>query len=141
MRMRTWQQTITYDLLVTTPDSSPTKLPTKQLIASMLKGRDKVSDLIFSPGRAPQVEMKGELVELRFKGFESLTAEQVMAIAEDLMGGNPVPAQQLRDQGSADLSYALPGVARFRVNIFRQRSSYAVVMRVIPTDIPTLDDL
>ena len=107
----------------------------------MLKGRDKASDLIFSPGKAPQIEMKGELIELRFKGFESLTAEQVMAIGEDLMAGSPVSAQQLRDQGSADLSYALPGVARFRVNVFRQRSSYAVVMRVIPTNIPTLEDL
>jgi twitching motility protein PilT len=122
-------------------DSTAPKPPTKQLIASMLKGREKVSDLIFSPGRAPQIETKGELVELRFKGFESLTAEQVMAIGEDLMAGSPVSAQQLRDQGSTDLSYALPGVARFRVNVFRQRSSHAVVMRVIPTNIPTLEDL
>src|SRR4029079_15807557 len=120
---------------------SAPKPPTRQLIASMIKGREQVSDLIFSPGRAPQIETKGELVELRFKGFESLTAEQVMAIGEDLMAGSPVSAQQLRDQGSADLSYALPGVAPFRVNIFRQRSSYAVVMRVIPTNVPTLEDL
>ena len=117
------------------------RVPTQQLIASMLHGRDGVSDLIFSPGRAPQVESKGELLELRFQGFELLTPEQVVQISEDLIGHNAVAAEQLKRDGSADLSYALPGVARFRVNIFRQRSSYAVVMRVIPMRIPTFDDL
>jgi twitching motility protein PilT len=116
-------------------------VPTAQLIASMLKDRENVSDLIFSPGRPPQIETKGELVPLPFRGFELLTAEQVVAIADDLMGTNAVSRQQLKDQGSADLSYALAGVARFRVNIFRQRGSSAVVMRVIPVTIPSFKDL
>jgi twitching motility protein PilT len=107
----------------------------------MLKDREGVSDLIFSPGRAPQVEVKGELTELRFQGFERLTTQQTQEIAEDLIGANAVAADQLRQQGSTDLSYALSGVARFRVNIFRQRSTYAVVMRVIPTRIPTFAEL
>jgi twitching motility protein PilT len=47
----------------------------------------------------------------------------------------------LREQGSCDVSYALPGVARFRVNVFIQRGSCAVVMRVIPTTIPTLKSI
>ena len=132
----------TYDCRAMTSLEAPApRPPTPRLIAAMLKGRDKVSDLIFSPGRAPQIETRGELIELRFKGFEKLTAEQVAAIGEDLMGPNPIAAQQLRDQGSADLSYSLPGVARFRVNVFRQRASHAVVMRVIPNEIPTLEDL
>ena len=128
---------------MTTPTEPhpPVRARTAQLIASMLKDREHVSDLIFSPGRAPQVEAKGELIELRFRGFEKLTPEQTLEIAEDLIGTNPVAAQQLKDNGSADLSYALPGVARFRVNVFRQRASYAVVMRVIPVKIPTFDEL
>jgi twitching motility protein PilT len=117
------------------------RVPTPQLIASMLKDRENVSDLIFSPGRPPQIETKGELVSLPFRGFELLTAEQVVSIADDLLGTNAVGRQQLKDQGSADLSYALPGVARFRVNIFRQRGSFAVVMRVIPVTIPSFTDL
>jgi twitching motility protein PilT len=117
------------------------RVPTQQLIASMLHGRDGVSDLIFSPDRPPQIELKGELIELRFQGFELLTPDQVVQISEDLIGHNPVAAEQLTRDGSADLSYALPGVARFRVNIFRQRASYAVVMRVIPMRVPTFDDL
>jgi hypothetical protein len=52
---------------------SPNAVPTAQLIAAMLNGRGQVSDLIFSPGHAPQVEVSGELIELRFKGLERLT--------------------------------------------------------------------
>jgi len=117
------------------------RVPTQQLVASMLKGRENVSDLIFSPGRAPQIEAKGELLELRFRGLELLTPQQTHEIAEDLIGANQVAGRQLAQDGSADLSYALPGVARFRVNIFRQRTSYAIVMRVIPVRIPSFDDL
>jgi twitching motility protein PilT len=126
---------------IVTEEPTTTRVPTQQLIASMLQGRGHVSDLIFSPGRAPQIEAKGELVELRFRGFERLTPQQTVEIAEDLIGSNPVPAEQLKRDGSADLSYALPGVARFRVNIFRQRAAYAIVMRVIPVKIPSFDEL
>jgi twitching motility protein PilT len=116
-------------------------VPTAQLVASMVKDRDSVSDLIFSPGRAPQIETKGELVALPFRGFELLTVEQTAAIADDLMAASPASRQQFKESGSADFSYALPGVARFRVNVFRQRASYAVVMRVIPVTIPNFTDL
>jgi len=51
----------------------PAAIPTPQLIAAMLQGRENVSDLIFSPGRAPQVELNGQLVELKFRGLEKLT--------------------------------------------------------------------
>ncbi len=107
----------------------------------MLHGRDRVSDLIFSPGRAPQIEERGELIELPFEGLEQLTPAQTIQIAEDLIGANQIATQQLTKSGSADLSYALTGVARFRVNIFRQRSSCAIVMRVIPSSVPSFEDL
>ena len=122
-------------------ESPAVRVPTQQLIRSMLHGRDRVSDLIFSPGRAPQVEERGELIELPFEGLEQLTPAQTIQIAEDLIGANQIPTQQLTKSGSADLSYALTGVARFRVNIFRQRSSCAIVMRVIPSSVPSFDDL
>ena len=54
------------------------------------------------------------------------------------MHGNPDAAERLARTGTADLSYSLPSRARFRVNIFQQRGVYSIVMRVIPTDIPTL---
>jgi len=122
------------------PQSQPA-FSTPQLIASMLKGREHVSDLIFSPGHAPQVELSGELVELPFRGLERLLPPHTAQIARDLLGSSEVPKQKLDTEGSADLSYAVPSVARFRVNIFRQRGTFAIIMRVIPTVIPTFDAL
>src|ERR1700726_2569870 len=116
-------------------------IQTAQLIAAMLKSNAHVSDLIFSPGRAPQIEVSGQLVELKYKGLERLTAADTKSIAYDIMGDNEHPLRKLDQDGSADLSYGLPGVGRFRVNIFRQRGSCAIVMRVIPDKIPGFDDL
>lgn len=107
----------------------------------MLKSHSHVSDLIFSPGRAPQVEVSGQLIELKFKGLESLTPQDTSFLAYDIMGKNETPVRKLEKDGSADLSYGIAGVARFRVNIFRQRGTCAVVMRVIPDKIPGFAEL
>ena len=85
--------------------------------------------------------MSGQLVELKYKGLESLTPQDTMYIANDIMGKNETPIRKLEQDGSADLSYGVQGVARFRVNIFRQRGSCAVVMRVIPDKIPGFQEL
>jgi len=107
----------------------------------MLKARDHVSDLIFSPGRAPQIEISGQLVELKFKGIERLTPQDTQWFADDLMEKNEHAIGKLERDGSADLSYGVSGVGRFRVNIFRQRGSVAIVMRVIPDAIPGFEEL
>src|SRR5229473_993449 len=114
---------------------------TAQLVAAMLKSNSHVSDLIFSPGRAPQVEVSGQLVELKYKGLECLTSQDTLSIAKDIMGKNETPVRKLEQDGSADLSYGIAGVARFRVNIFKQRGSCAIVMRVVPDKIPGFDEL
>ncbi len=121
--------------------AAPRVIQTAQLIAAMVRSQDRVSDLIFSPGRAPQVEVSGQLVELKYKGLESLTSQDTQSIANDIMGKNAMPLRKLEQEGSADLSYGVPGVARFRVNIFRQRGSCAIVMRVIPDKIPGFEEL
>jgi twitching motility protein PilT len=107
----------------------------------MVKAHTGVSDIIFSPGRAPQIEVSGQLVELKYKGLECLTSEDTLTIAHDIMGKNETPRKKFEEEGSADLSYGVPGVARFRVNIFRQRGSCAIVMRVIPNKIPGFNEL
>src|SRR5437867_3001137 len=117
------------------------RIHTAQLVTAMLKSSPHVSDLMFSPGRAPQIEVSGQLVELKYKGLESLTPQDTMYIANDIMGKNETPIRKLEQDGSADLSYGVQGVARFRVNIFRQRGSCAVVMRVIPDKIPGFQEL
>jgi twitching motility protein PilT len=123
------------------PPPAPRVIHTAQLITAMVKSHGQVSDLIFSPGRAPQIEMNGQLVELKYKGLESLTAQDTMSIATDIMSKNETALRKLEQDGSADLSYGVSGVARFRVNIFRQRGSCAIVMRVIPDKIPNFEDL
>jgi twitching motility protein PilT len=107
----------------------------------MLRSAKHVSDLIFSPGRAPQVETSGQLKEVSIPQVGSLTAEDTARIAGDLIGGNALAVDKLRQQGSCDISYSLAKLARFRVNIFTQRGSCAIVMRVIPTRVPTFAGL
>jgi twitching motility protein PilT len=121
--------------------SAPGAVPTQALLAAMLRASGKVSDLIFSPGRAPQVEVHGQLVPVHVEGLQTLTADDTRRIAADLIGNNNQAINTLREQGSCDISYGLPGLARFRVNAFIQRGSCAVVMRVIPTSIPDFEAL
>ena len=116
-------------------------IPTSVLLAEMLRASEKVSDLIFSPGRPPQVEVHGQLITVEIPGASALTADDTRRIAADLIGTNKQAISTLREQGSCDVSYGLRGTARFRVNVFIQRGSCAIVMRVIPTEIPTLRSL
>jgi len=116
-------------------------IPTSALLAGMLRASEKVSDLIFSPGRPPQVEIHGQLTGVEFPGSGVLSADDTRRIAADLIGTNKQALTTLREQGSCDVSYGLPGMARFRVNVFIQRGSCAIVMRVIPTIIPTFGAL
>jgi twitching motility protein PilT len=111
------------------------------LLKAMLHAHDQVSDLIFSPGRVPQVEIHGELIAIQAPGLRPLTADDTRRIASDLIGNNKQAIATLREQGSCDVSYGLPGLARFRVNAFIQRGSCAVVMRLIPTTLPDLTSL
>jgi twitching motility protein PilT len=116
-------------------------IPTPALLAGMLRASTKVSDLIFSPGRPPQVEIHGQLTAVEIPGSGVLSADDTRRIAADLIGSNKQAISSLREQGSCDISYGLPGLARFRVNVFIQRGSCAIVMRVIPTEIPTFASL
>jgi twitching motility protein PilT len=107
----------------------------------MLRASTRVSDLIFSPGSLPHIEVSGQLVPVKIAGVPALGAEDTRRIAEELIGGNQQALTALREQGSCDVSYSLPGECRFRVNIFVQRGSHAIVMRVIPKSIPTFAEL
>src|SRR5580700_9267901 len=111
---------------------------THALLTAMLRARDQVSDLIFSPGRLPQVEVHGQLFTVEAPGLRPLSADETRRIASDLIGENKQAISVLREQGYCDISYGLSGLARFRVNVFIQRGSCAVVMRVIPTKIPDI---
>src|SRR5213080_1894166 len=111
------------------------------IIERMLLVSDTISDLNFSVGQLPQVEVNGKLTPVQPLGLQKLTPYQTEIIAMTLLQENPEAADRLVKTGTADLSYSLPSRARFRCNVFQQRGVYSIVMRVIPTDIPSLGSL
>jgi twitching motility protein PilT len=126
------------------PTQSPTTaapLNLAKVLQQMLAVSDKVSDLIFSPGRPPQVELVGKLQPVPNAGIEKLTPAQTFGIAKIMIGDNTSAYESLDKFGSADISFSVAGLCRFRVNIFKQRGTHAIVMRVIPTRPPTFESL
>jgi twitching motility protein PilT len=117
---------------------SPPTFSTAALLTAMLRSSAKISDLFFSPGKPPMIEVNGRLVAT---GPRALTPEDTRHIASELIGGNQTALDNLREQGSCDVSYSLPGASRFRVNVFMQRGTRAIVMRVIPSKVPSFEEL
>jgi twitching motility protein PilT len=111
------------------------------IIEQMLLISENVSDLNFSTGQKPQVEINGILYPASPLGLGRLSGFQTEMIAMAILRDNPEAARQLAKFGTADLSYALPARCRFRVNVFQQRGSYSIVMRVIPHQIPSFEAL
>ena len=111
------------------------------ILEKMLSVAENISDLNFSVGRPPQVEINGKLTPVDIKGIRTLTPYQTEIIAMALLEGNFDGAERLVQTGSADISYSLPSRTRFRVNIFKQRGSISIVMRVIPMYVPTIKSL
>jgi len=111
------------------------------MILAMLDAGDGISDLIFSPGRPSQIERHGDLIGVQVPGIAVLHPEHTARVACELIGGNEQALRQLKEHGACDFSYGIPNCARFRVNVFRQRGTYAIVMRVIATKIPTIAEL
>ena len=95
------------------------------------------SDLHIKAGDVFRARIDGKLVPLT---KQRLTPEQTRAIALRLMP-NEEDRGRLDKLHEYDCSWGVPGVGRFRVNILRQRSSFMIVMRVIPFDIPTFESL
>ncbi|TWI68123.1 twitching motility protein PilT [Desulfobotulus alkaliphilus] len=113
------------------------------ILTQMLDYRQNVSDLNFTAGRPPQVESDGRLLGVPMTPpLPSLTPYQTEILALTLVGRNRRMARQLVQEGSCDLSYGLPGKARFRVNVFSQSGgNYSTVLRKLEARIPTIDTL
>jgi len=94
------------------------------------------SDIHLQVGYLPLYRFNGDLVELRYK---VLTAKDTEAIAKMLMEADP--RQKSMDFNEIDLAFELPSEGRFRVNISRQRRFYNIVLRVIPLQIRTFEEL
>jgi twitching motility protein PilT len=117
------------------------KVATATIISAMLLTSELVSDLILSPGRPPLVKLDGRLVPVEVPGIDVITPADTARIAEEMVASNAFAAQKLNERGSCDVSYSMPKLARLRVNIFMQRGTCAIIMRVISTVMPTLESL
>src|SRR6187431_642070 len=111
------------------------------LLETMLDYSPGISDLNLSVGRPPQVELDGQLRPVAYAGIERLLPYQTELIAMRLLAGKRDLADKLVRTGSVDLSYSLAKRTRFRVNVFAQRGSYSIVLRVIPNRVPTVEEL
>ena len=112
------------------------------LLRKMLDFHENVSDLIVTVERPFQVESDGELMAVPMDvQIDNLTPFQTEIFALNLLGGDRRNVETLLSEGSCDLSYHLPGKARFRVNVFSQRGYFSVVMRKLETRIPSVEDL
>jgi len=108
----------------------------------MVQSSEGVSDLFFAAGRSPLVEQHGTLQEFPIDTPSGvLDPNQIDQLTDHLIAGDERLLEDFRQRGSCDCGYAIEDVARFRVNIFRQRGRKAVVMRKLQTEIPTLEAL
>ena len=119
------------------PQEGHCRLSTPEMLSIILAAYPRASDIIFSPGHPPQVGVAGQLTPVELPGTRHLSAHDTSRIAQEVIGRNTSAGEQLREQGSCDLSYSVFALSRFRVNIFMQRGSYAMVLRVIPYGVPT----
>ncbi len=111
------------------------------ILVKMLDYHREVSDLNFTVGKPMQVESAGELIPVDFKpNFKALTPFQTEVIAMNLINQDRRLTQALLTAGSCDMSYGLPGKARFRVNIFSQGANISIVLRKLESKIPTIEE-
>src|SRR6186997_1147686 len=97
----------------------------------------RASDLHISAGSPPVVRVRGELAPL--EELPRLTAEDTQQLLYRILSTEQ--QKRLEVERQIDLSYAISGVARFRVNVFFQRSAVAAAFRLIPYEILTLEEL
>jgi twitching motility protein PilT len=118
------------------------KPETDYILTAMLDSHESVSDLNLTAGKPLQVETYGELTPVDMKpSLKTLTAFQTEILALNLIGRDRRLTETLLKDGSCDLSYSLPGKARFRVNVFSQSGHYSIVLRQLETKIPTIKDM
>jgi twitching motility protein PilT len=111
------------------------------ILVKMLDFHRDVSDLNFTVGKPMQVESSGELIPVEIKpSFKALSPFQTEVLALNLIGHDRRLTETLINQGSCDLSYSLPGKARFRVNIFSQGGNISIVLRKLESKIPTIEE-
>jgi len=129
------------DLPVTSKTEARQRPALPEIIRMALSTCPEGSDIFFSPGRPVQVSRGSELIAIDVPGISTLSADDTASIALELLGQHTTAAAKLAQEGACDLSYSAASLTRLRANIFTQRGSRAIVMRVIPTAIPDIEAL
>ncbi len=112
------------------------------ILTRMLDSHSSVSDLNLTVGRPLQVESAGELLPVDINpSIATLSPFQTETMALNMVNGDRRLIETLIRTGSCDLSYSLPGKARFRVNIFSQSGNYSIVLRQLESKVPTIRDM
>jgi twitching motility protein PilT len=112
------------------------------VLTRMLDSHTNVSDLNFTVGKPLQVESAGQLVPVdMIPPIKTLTPFQTEIVAMNLVNRDRRLTEGLINRGSCDLSYSLPGKARFRVNVFSQQGHYSVVLRQLESKVPTIKEM
>jgi twitching motility protein PilT len=94
------------------------------------------SDLHLKVGRPPTVRLNGNLKPL---DFPALKPEDLKSLGEQLM--NPKQVKQFTEEKECDFAIGVPGIGRFRVNLYQQRGSLCYAMRAIPYQVQTIEEL
>jgi twitching motility protein PilT len=126
-----------------TSEANGARNPTLDLIVNIFQEGIRLNgtvptDIILSPGRPPQLQISGKLLALN---LAALSADDTARIAKDLTGKNERALKRLAEEGSCDVSVSLPKLARLRPQIFRQRGTYVIAIRVGRTLIPDFASL
>jgi twitching motility protein PilT len=95
------------------------------------------SDLHVTTGTPPAIRVRGEVE--RLDGFDALTSEETQQLLYRILSSEQQKILELNRQ--LDFSYSIPGLARFRVNVYFQRESIGAAFRLIPTELKTLEEL
>lgn len=112
------------------------------ILSKIIAAYPQVSDIIMTVGRPLQVEAYGNLVPVQLNlASKVLTPFQTEVIALNLLRSDSQKMETLIKEGSCDISHAIQDKVRFRVNIFSQRNNYSIVMRKLPVEIPTVEQL
>jgi twitching motility protein PilT len=99
--------------------------------------KGNASDIHLKAGLPPMFRLDGSLAPL--KNGRPLVPDQINKIAQTVM--NPIQRERFEQNREVDLAYGVPGVGRFRVNIFQQRGTTGVVFRVIPFHVKRIQQL
>jgi twitching motility protein PilT len=112
------------------------------ILGAMLESYEDVSDINITVDKSAQVESAGILKPVSLKPpIDRLTPFQAEIFALNLINNDRRLTKALLTEGSCDLSYQLAGKARFRVNVFSQKGCYSVVMRQLPSRVPTIEEM